>query len=154
MQALLITASISGNPSHNGHAGWYNAHKPNGYEAYIQFWNGFFFKMVLLCLMRRILHSSSYIFLLYLTWTLAPNIPYHLTYLELCVLGPADSVHHMTIFKLRYILITICRALPERIKETLPLWSGFKLRFPNFSTIFVVAQAQDSPSCARLEVRE
>ena len=29
----------------------------------------------------------------------------------------------MTIFKLRYILITICRALPERIKETLPLWS-------------------------------
>ena len=61
MQALLITVSISGNPSHNCHAGWYNAHKPNGYEAYVQFWNGFFFRM-LLCLMRRILHSSSYIF--------------------------------------------------------------------------------------------
>ena len=67
-------------------------------------------------------HPPIY-FLLYLTWTLAPNIPYHLTYLELCVLGPANSVHHVTICKLRYMLITICRALPERIKETLPLWS-------------------------------
>jgi hypothetical protein len=25
------------NPSHNGHAGWYNAHTSNGYETYLQF---------------------------------------------------------------------------------------------------------------------
>ncbi len=31
------------NPSHNGHAGWYNAHTPNRYETYLQFRNGIFF---------------------------------------------------------------------------------------------------------------
>ncbi len=30
------------NPSHNGHAGWYNAHTPIGYQTYLQFRNGFF----------------------------------------------------------------------------------------------------------------
>jgi hypothetical protein len=30
------------NPSNNGHASWYNAHTPNGYQTYLQLRNGFF----------------------------------------------------------------------------------------------------------------
>jgi hypothetical protein len=30
------------NPSHNGYAGWYNAHTPNWYQTYLKFRNGFF----------------------------------------------------------------------------------------------------------------
>ncbi len=59
--ANVITAHHSTNkwnPSHNGHADWYNAHKPNGYQTYLQFRNGFF--CGLLCRgMRWILHSHS-----------------------------------------------------------------------------------------------
>ncbi len=35
-------SNIKWNPNHNGHAGWYNAHTPNGYQTYLQFRNGFF----------------------------------------------------------------------------------------------------------------
>jgi hypothetical protein len=34
-------SAIKWNSSHNGHAGWYNAHTPNGYQTYPQFKNGF-----------------------------------------------------------------------------------------------------------------
>jgi hypothetical protein len=30
------------NPSHNRHAGWYDAYTLNGYQTYLQFRNGFF----------------------------------------------------------------------------------------------------------------
>jgi hypothetical protein len=53
------------NPSHNnnGHDGWYNAYTLNGTETYLQFFNRFFFGM-LLCTMRWIvLHSSLYFYM-------------------------------------------------------------------------------------------
>ncbi len=34
------------NPSHNGHAGWCNAHTAPGYKTYLQFRNGFFFGLL------------------------------------------------------------------------------------------------------------